>query len=214
MFFVNIVFFITFIITFFVNKKAEKIKQLAEISPITYIMQLDAMFDILCYFYSPYESEARTLEFLYCIIFPIGVVFYCRKSNFKNEFYLIFTLILCLTVANTIRFSSIYPYKFIYLYIDILLQFLAIIACTMNTIKHKRNIGPRNYFFYLMLGFMILDFFWFLGYHKFIKYSFINFMKYHYFFVGYFTIYRIIYIAYVFVILKRNWKRKHAVDLN
>jgi hypothetical protein len=61
---------------------------------------------------------------------------------------------------------------------------------------------PVNYLFYLLLGFLILDFFWFLGYRKVITNDFETFMKYHYFFIYYLTIFRIIYIFYVIRLLK------------
>jgi hypothetical protein len=61
---------------------------------------------------------------------------------------------------------------------------------------------PVNYLFYLLLGFLILDFFWFLGYRKVITNDFETFMKYHYFFIYYLTIFRIIYIFYVIRLIK------------
>jgi hypothetical protein len=84
----------------------------------------------------------------------------------------------------------------------IMLQIFSIIACSYKVLSHKRILQPVNYLFYLLLGFLILDIFWFLGYRKIITKDFKIFMKYHYFFIYYLTIFRIIYIFFVIRVLK------------
>ena len=192
----------SFVIAFLSNYNADKIKKLHDIKPLSNILLIDALFDILQTYYLDSVS-AKTIDLIYSIGFPITVIINILFPAFKNGILFIFILALSVIICNTIPYASFNESKSYLLFFSIItLQILSIIACSYKVLSHKRILQPVNYFFYLLLGFLILDFFWYLGYRRVITNDFDKFMKYHYFFTYYLTIFRIIYIFFVIRVLK------------
>jgi len=201
MWIVEITIYGSFILAFLSNYNAGKIKKLYDIKSLTNILLIDALFDILQNYYINSVS-AKTIDLIYSIAFPITVIINILFPSFKNGILFIFILVLSVISCNTIPFDSLNEIKGYYFFPVITLQIFSIIACSYKVLSYKRILQPVNYLFYLLLGFLILDFFWFLGYRKVITNDFETFMKYHYFFIYYLTIFRIIYIFYVIRLLK------------
>jgi hypothetical protein len=192
----------SFAIAFLSNKNADKIKKLHDIKSLSNILIIDGLFDILSDYYQN-SDKARSIVIIYSIMFPITVIINILFPSFKNGILFIFILLLSLIICNTIPYASLQESKSHLLFFSIItLQILSIIACSYKVLSHKRILQPVNYLFYLLLGFLILDFFWYLGYRQVITKDFESFMKYHYFFIYYLTIFRIIYIIYVIRLLK------------
>jgi len=192
----------SFVIAFLSNYNADKIKKLHDIKPLSNILLIDALFDILQTYYLDSVS-AKTIDLIYSIGFPITVIINILFPSFKNGLLFIFILLLSVIICNTILYASFNESKSYSLFFSIItLQILSIIACSYKVLSHKRILQPVNYLFYLLLGFLILDFFWYLGYRRVITNDFETFMKYHYFFTYYLTIFRIIYIFFVIRVLK------------
>jgi hypothetical protein len=197
----------SFVIAFLSNYKADKIKKLHNIKPLSNILLIDGLFDILSDYYQD-SVNARSIVIIYSIMFPITIIINILYPSFKNGLLFIFILLMSLILCNTIPYDSIKESKGYYFFPVITLQILSIIACSYKVLNHKRILQPVNYLFYLLLGFLILDFFWYLGYNRFITNDLETFIKFHYFFIYYLTIFRIIYIFYVIRLLNpfQNFK--------
>ena len=192
----------SFAIAFLSNKNADKIKKLHDIKPLSNILIIDGLFDLLTDYYQN-SDNARSLVIIYFIMFPITVIINILFPSFKNGILFIFILLLSVIICNTIPYDSIKGSKSYLLFFSIItLQIFSIIACSYKVLSYKRILQPVNYLFYLLLGFLILDFFWYLGYSRIISSDFETFMLFHYFFNYYLTIFRIIYIIYVIRLLK------------
>lgn len=202
----SIIFFITLPVTFIANWKSEKIKRLQQIKPISNIMQIDAMFDILVLYYVNNMSADRMTGFVCMILLPLCVILNGTIPNFKNNWYFLISLVTSLLMANFVDYSVIDNAMGYLLYPQLILQFLAIVVSSINSLKHKRGLQSVNYLYYLLLGFLILEFFWKLAYYQIATFEMGNFMKYHYFFIAYLTVYRLVYLAYVAVFLKSGLK--------
>ena len=63
----------SFVIAFLSNYNADKIKKLHDIKPLSNILLIDALFDILTYFYQD-SVNAKTIALIYSITFPITVI--------------------------------------------------------------------------------------------------------------------------------------------
>ena len=201
---VDLAIFITFILTFISNRFSQKIKRLSDIKSISNIMQIDALFDVLVWYFKDFEN-LKIIVLFFSITFPVNVILNGLFPKFRNIFYFWFILISSLILYFKVDYRLLGEEKGYYLIPCITLELLAIIVCSYNVLKHKRIIQPVNYLYYLMLGFMILDFFWYLGFQGVIMNSFQNFWPYHYFYVLYLTIFRFIYIYYVAKYLRFWW---------
>ena len=196
--------FVTLIFTFISNFYAPKIKRLSEIKTISNIMQIDALFDVMVWHYQD-SINLRIFVLSFSILFPINVILNGLFQNFRNIIYFWFTLISCLFIFYTIDYNSLGEEKGYYMIPCITLYILSILVCSYNVLKHKRILQPVNYLYFLMLGFMILDFFWYLGFQNVILNTFKSFWHYHYFYLLYLTIFRFIYIYYVVKYLRSYW---------
>ena len=210
---IDISIIVTLIIAIISNHYANNIKRLSEIKPISSIMQIDALFDMLVWIYK-YEHNVKSILLIYSLTFPVNVILNGLIPSFRNTLYFFFVLILNLVVFYTIDYASLRESDGIYFLPCVILQLLAIMVCSYKVLKHKRILQPVNYLFYLMLGFLILDFFWFLGFQKFIINKYNSFWNYHRFYTVYLVVFRIIYIYYVVKFLWSSWitNQRKSID--
>jgi hypothetical protein len=208
--FLNIGFFSTLVLTFISNHYAPKIKRLSELKSITNIMQIDAYFDLFVWYYKGFEN-LKIIVLFFSLTFPINVILNGLFPRFKNYIYFWLTLIFSFIIYYKVDYNSLGVEKGNFLIPCITLKLLAILVCSYNVIKHKRILQPVNYLYFLLLGFMILDFFWYLGFQNVILNNFNSFWYYHYFYVIYLMVFRFIYIYYVIKYLRSFWIfKKHS----
>ena len=201
---IDFAFFFTLAISFVSNHFSPKFKRLSEINSITNIMQIDALFDVMVWFYKG-SDNLKIFALLFTVIFPINVILNGLFKNFRNRIYFWFTLIFCVIMFHLIDYNSLGEEKGYYQIPCITLYILSIVVCSYNVLKRKRILRPVNYLYFLLLGFLILDFFWYLGFQNVILNTFKSFWHYHYFYLLYLTIFRFIYIYYVVKYLRSYW---------
>ena len=193
---INFSIITTMITTLISSYYAGKIKRLSEIKSITNIMQVDVLFDLMVW-QLKCDENIKTILLIYSLAFPMIVILIGLFPSFKNGLYTWIIFLISIIAYYSIDYSSFGEEKGYYLIPSISLQLLAILVCTYNVLKHNRILKPANYLFYLMLGFLILDFFWYLGFENVITNKFNSFWQFHYFFTFYLTLFRMIYIYYV-----------------
>jgi hypothetical protein len=210
---VNIGVFLSFFIAILCNYKAKNIKRLEDLKPITNILLIGALFDIITIFYQSFTAQHQMVV-VYSITFPLCIILNVIFPKFKNLYYFLFVLILTIIACSYIPFPLIGNFSRYYFLTAIIVQILSIITCAYKVLSLKRILQPVNYFFFILLGFVILNFFWFLGYYKITYTNFKKFMEFHYYFIMYLTIFRFIYIFYIVRFLKPFRLIKNYVKIN
>jgi len=199
---INIGVFLSFFIAILSNYKARHIKRLEDLKPITNILLIGALFDIITIFYQNSYTAQQQIVVVYFITFPLCIISNVIFPKFKNLYYFLFVLILTIIACNFIPFPLIGNFRRYYFITAIIFQLLSIITCAYKVLSLKRVLQPVNYFFFIILSFVILNFFWFLGYYKITYTNFKKFMEFHHYFIIYLTIFRFIYIFYIVRFLK------------
>jgi hypothetical protein len=192
----NIIFFITFILTFVLSGKIELNKKVKELKSISFIFEIGAFFDIMIFILNKYHN-AKLLGFLYSIIFPICILFEHKLSALKN--YFLITFILIVVVLFYWQFNVVFIKKnfsfFFYIFLPI--QITAISISVYKTLQYKIKLSARNYFYHLIVGLLVLDLFYFLGYYRVIDFEISVWMQFLTFYLIYLNIMRVSYITYV-----------------
>lgn len=192
----RIVYFITFILSFFVLSKVEVKKKIKEVKSISLILEVGAFFDILVLITSMNYS-AKLMGFLYSFIFPICILFEYKLSVLKN--YLLLTFILTFAVLFYWQFNILMIKKnfLFFIYFFLLIQITSISISIYKTLKYNLKLTAKNYFYHLILGLLILDLFFFFGYYKVIDFEITVWMQFLTFYLVYLNILRIAYVFYV-----------------
>ena len=201
---IHVIIILTLLITFLSNYYSSKIKRLFEINAISNIIQIDVLFDLIIWIFM-YDENVRIFELVYSLTLPIIVIINGLFPSLKNRIYFYSILFICLIAFYNFDYVVVLRNNSYLIILSIILQLLAIVVCSYNVLKHKRIIKTVNYLFYLMLGFLILDFFWYLGFENIIKNKFDTFRNYHYFYTCYLCLFRLIYIFYVLKYIRTSW---------
>ena len=125
---VNIGVFLSFFITILCNYKARHIKRLEDLKPITNILLIDALFDIITTFYQNSYTVQQQIVVVYSITFPLCIILNVILPKFKNLFYFLFVLILTLIACNFIPFPLIGNFIRYYFLTAIIVQLLSIMT--------------------------------------------------------------------------------------
>jgi hypothetical protein len=200
-----IIFFITFFVSFFAIWKSNKNKKLFDIKPITAILQIEALFDIMAYFIeiskNAHSNEIQNQGFLCSLVYPSYVILANKiTSSNKNKVYFttlgvvfLFLLVFTIFVDYTIL-KKIKPY---FIFVCIILYLAAIITAIYRSLHFKHKLVAKNYFYYLLVGFLISDLFYFLCQYRIIDFEMSVWMPFFYFYMIFLDIIRVIYIGYV-----------------
>jgi hypothetical protein len=200
----SIISFITFFVSVFAIWKSNKNKNLFDIKPITVVIQIEALFDIMNLFIANTNNNHNAMSnhsFLCSIIYPSYVI-HANKltSNRKNKAYFttlgvvfLFILVFIIFVDYTIL-KKIKPY---FIFVCIIVYLAAIITAIYRSLHFKHKLVAKNYFYYLLVGFLISDLFYFLCQYRIIDFEMSVWMPFFYFYVIFTAIIRVIYIGYV-----------------
>lgn len=191
----DIIFITTFIVAFIVSWKEKNNKKLQEIAPISNILLIGALFDILILIFQDHNSS-RVLGIFYWLVFPITVIFSKKISILKTTFVLSTILSLSLILIHFVDYDFLKNYLIYIIYPLILVIIISIMYTTENCFNYKRRLTAINYFYYLILGFMLIELFFFLCYYQIIIFNFSVWTIFLYFFIFYLNILRIIYLVY------------------
>jgi hypothetical protein len=200
----SIISFITFFVSIFAIWKSNKNKNLFDIKPITVVLQIEALFDIMNLFIANTNNNRNAMfnhSFLCSIIYPSYVILANKlTSNRKNKAYFttlgvvfLFILVFIIFVDYTIL-KKIKPY---FIFVCIILYLAAIITTIYRSLHFKHKLVAKNYFYYLLVGFLISDLFYFLCQYRLIDFEMSVWMPFFYFYVIFTAIIRLIYIRYV-----------------
>lgn len=200
----KIICFVTFFLSVFAIWKSNKNKNLFDIKPITLVIQIEALFDIMMLFIAitnNHRNAMSNLSFLYSIIYPCYVILANKlTSNRKNQVYFttlgvffLFLLVFTIFVDYTIL-KKIKPY---FIFVCIILYLTAIITAIYRSLHFKHKLVAKNYFYYLLVGFLISDLFYFLCEFRIIDFEMSVWMPFLYFYLIFMNIIRVIYIGYV-----------------
>lgn len=192
----RLVYFITFILSFFLLNKAEAKYKIKEVKSVSFILEVGAFFDILILITSIHTS-AKSMGFLYSFIFPLCILFEQKLSAYKN--YLILNFILIGAALFYWQFNVIFIKKhfLFFFYLFLLIQITAISFNIYKTFKYIIKLKASNYFYHLILGLLVLDLFFFFGYYKIIDFEISVWMLFLTFYLIYLNILRVSYIFYV-----------------
>ncbi len=194
--FTAVVFFAIFIFTVIIQWKKNKI--LHELKNITYILQLGAIFDMWSLYFQNHYNASQNLVFLYSLVFPFYVIISKYINNGMRNIlqFLLFTLIPIFCIC--VDFNSIYAYLFKYVFIIIIFLYLvAITTCLLRCFQFNIKLKAVNYFFFLLLGFIVIDLFYYLGFYHVIEFKISIWMVFLNFYLAYLNVIRLIYIFYV-----------------
>ena len=200
----EIISFISFFVSVFAIWKSNKNKNLFDIKPITFIIQIEALFDIMALFISNTNNHRNAifnLSFLCSIIYPSYVILANKlTSNRKNKAYfttlgVVFLFILAFIIF--VDYTILKKNKPYFIFVCIILYLAAIITAIHRSLHFKHKLVAKNYFYYLLVGFLIIDLFWFMGYYRVIDFEMTIWMQFLYFYLIFMNIIRVIYIGYV-----------------
>jgi len=194
--FTGVLYFATFILTIIIQWKKNKVFH--ELNSVTYILQLGSIFDIWSLFFQDKYNSSQNLIFLYSLVFNLYVILSNQiKIDRKNSLQLLLFLfipIFCICVDFKLINSIFRNYLFL---IILFFYLLAIITCLQRCFQFNMKLKPVNYFFFLLLGFIIIDLFYYLGFYHVIEFKMSIWMVFLNFYLGYLNVIRIIYIFYV-----------------
>ena len=199
----RIVYFITFFVSIIAIWKSNKNKILFDIKPISVIIQIQAMFDVMVYFFKTANNENSMLNstFLYSMIYPTYVIFAKKIASNKKPygvfitFGIVFLFLLLFDIY--VDYQLLKNNKTLLIFVSILLYLASIIITIYRSLHFKHKLVAKNYFYYLLVGFLISDLFWFMGYYRIIDFEMTIWMQFFYFYVIFMNIIRVIYIGYV-----------------
>jgi hypothetical protein len=199
----RIVYFITFFVSIIAIWKSNKNKILLDIKPISVIIQIQAMFDVMVYFFKTANNENAMLNstFLYSMIYPTYVIFAKKIASNKKPygvfitFGIVFLFLLLFDIY--VDYQLLKNNKTLLIFVSILLYLASIIITIYRSLHFKHKLVAKNYFYYLLVGFLISDLFWFMGYYRIIDFEMTIWMQFFYFYVIFMNIIRVIYIRYV-----------------
>lgn len=200
----EIISFITFFVSVFAIGKSNKNKKLFDIKPITVVIQIEALFDIMVLFIAisnNHHNAMLNISFLYSIIYPSYVILANKlTSNRKNKAYfttlgVVFLLLLVFTIF--VDYTILKKIKSYFIFVCIILYLAAIITAIHRSLHFKHKLVAKNYFYYLLVGFLISDLFWFMGYYRVIDFEMTIWMQFLYFYLIFMNIIRVIYLGYV-----------------
>lgn len=192
----DFIFIATFLVTILSNWKANKNKRLLEIAPISIILQVGAFFDIMILVFQD-PNSSRLLDIFYWVAFQFTILFADKIPKTWSIIVTPVLLLLSLTLIRVFDYSFLKNDLIYFVYPLILLQICSILFTAYNSLNHKRKLTAINYFYYLLLGFLMLDLMFFLGYYHIIKFDFSIWMIFLKFYAFYLNILRVIYILYV-----------------
>jgi hypothetical protein len=192
----DIIFITTFIVAFLVCWRSKKNKIFLEIAPISNILLIGALFDILILIFQDHNSS-RVLGIFYWLVFPTTIIFSKKIIKLETTIVVSSILLLSLILIRFIDYDFLKNYLNYITYPLILVIIISIIHTTENCFSYKRRLKTINYFYYLILGFMVIELFFFLCYYQIIIFNFSVWSIFLYFFFIYLNILRIIYIVYV-----------------
>lgn len=199
----DILFFITFLVSIFAIWKSNKNKILFDIKPISVIIQIQAMFDVMIYFFDVSNNENAIFNstFLYSIIYPTYVIFAKKIATNKKPYgvFITFGIVFLFLLLFDIYFDYqlLKNNKTLLIFVSILLYLATIIITIYRSLHFKHKLVAKNYFYYLLVGFLISDLFWFMGYYRIIDFEMSVWMPFLYFYLIFMNIIRVIYIGYV-----------------
>ncbi len=199
----EIISFIAFFVSVFAIWKSNKNRKLFDIKPITVIIQIEALFDIMVYFFEIENNTNAMLNsnFLCSIIYPSFVILANKiTTNKKNKFvFLILGIVFLFSFLFDILidYSELKKIESYFIFVCIVLYVTAIITTVYRSLDFKHKLVAKNYFYYLLVGFLISDFFYFLCEHRIIDFEMKIWMQFIYFYLILMNIIRVIYIGYV-----------------
>lgn len=199
--FSSVIFWVTFILTFISNHHINKDKRLYDMKEISNIMQIDALFDILVITYRQNEN-VRWIYLVYTLAFPLYIIFLSKNTVKKGLLSMMLVIFISLTIYYSINFYNFKPYINFYIYPTIIIHIIAIGFCIYRSVHYDRILKPKNYFYYLLLGFMILDLFYFLSFYRVFPAKLEVFLSFAEYTLIYLNILRLAYILYVLNALK------------
>lgn len=199
--FSSITFLFTFILTFISNHYVNKDKRLYNMREISNIMQIDALFDILVSSYTQNEN-VRWIYLVYTIVFPLYIIFLSKTTTKKGLVSMMLVIIISLTFFYSINFYNFLPYINFYIYPTLIIHITAIGFCIYRSLHYERIFKAKNYFYYLILGFMILDLFYFLSFYNVFPAKLDVFISFAGYTLIYLNIVRVAYILYILNALK------------
>ena len=188
---------ITYILNLISNWKSNSNKWIKKITPITNILQVGCIFDILLLIFNSSISSMKILGLLYTIFFPLNILLKNEFSRIKNVAFQIILILISLFCVLNVESNTIENHFNQIKYFLVILQLAAIIFSFYNSFKHKVKLNEKNYFYFLILGFVILDFFYFLGYYEIIIFDTKTWISFFTYYLLYLNLLRIIYIIYV-----------------
>jgi hypothetical protein len=187
---------ITLLISFLAQFK--KNKKIIEITAIGLILQFGSYFDVWSFVFRNNFNESSTLLFLYSLVFPLFVSsseILCRLKKEKILILLYLAIpVFCICVDYKIVYTFIFSYVFL---IILILYFIAIIVCFWNCFKFKFKLTENNYLYFSLLGFIVLDLFYYLGFYHVIDFKMSVWMTFLNFYLIYLSLLRVVYIIYV-----------------
>ena len=199
----RIVYFITFFVSIIALWKSNKNRKLFDLKPITVVIQFEALSEIMMVFFTTTNNDNSifNLSFLYSIIYPCYVILANKlTSNRKNQVYFttlgfvfLFLLVFTIFVDYTIL-KKIKPY---FIFVCIILYLAAIITAIYRSLHFKHKLAAKNYFYYLLVGYLISDLFYSLCEFRIIDFEMSVWMPFLYFYLIFMIIIRVIYIGYV-----------------
>ena len=192
----GILFFVIFILTIIIQWKKNKI--FYELKSITYILQLGSIFDIWSLFFQNQYNTAQNLVVLYSLVFTLYIFLSDFIKNDRKNILQLFLFVLIPIFCIYTDFKSIYSIFFKYVFLIIVIFYLlAIITTLYRCFQIKLRLKAINYFYFLLLGFIILDLFYFLGYYHVIDFKMSFWIIFLNFYLIYLNAIRLIYIIYV-----------------
>lgn len=194
--FTGIIVISLFILTIIVGWKKSKI--LNDLTSITSILQLGAFFDIWSFVFRNNYNESLKLVFLYTILFPLHFIlcyFINKKQNLFVSIILFFLIpFFCFYVDYKIIYANFLNHWFWPISI---LNLIAIITSFYRCCHFKIRLKPSNYFYFLLLGFLLMNLFYYLGFYHIIDFKIKIWMIFINSYLIYLNAIRIIYIIYV-----------------
>ena len=194
--FTSVVYFTIFILTVIIQWKKNKVFK--ELSSITYIFQLGAIFDIWSLFFRNQYNAAQNIVFLYSLVFTLYVIFSNYINNGRKNIVQFLLFILIPIFCICVDFKLLYKILFKYVFLIILFFYLvAILTCLLRCFQFNIKLKAVNYFFFLLLGFILIDLFYYLGFYHVIEFKMSIWMVFLNFYLIYLNVIRLIYIFYV-----------------
>jgi hypothetical protein len=194
--FTGIIIISLFFLTIIVGWKKSKI--LNDLTSITSILQLGAFFDIWSFVFRNNHDESLKLVFLYTILFPLHFIlcyFFNNKQNLFISLILFFLIpFFCFYVDYKIIYTNFLTRWF---WPILILNLIAIITSFYRCCYFKIRLKPSNYFYFLLLGFLLMNLFYYLGFYDIIDFKIKIWMIFINSYLIYLNVIRIIYIIYV-----------------